>query len=297
MAAKIFIESSIGQELLAVRSKIPLVPGPDGTGLDSVRSSPAEQFQKKNFAQRLSDELALKIANGLRPAFPGILPVAGSASTGSESKAIVGLESLARSLKGVKRLDVNFSTLQLGLGLGVSIKTLNFRDPKSKRYTKNVTRIDNELRAEASDYHERQPHAVLVGLVFLPADSVNETPISSFGHAAQSYRFRTGRSSHTDSPALFERLYIALYEASDTATLGSVICFDVANSPPKTGLPKTEHRLTLQLVLEQCVVAFYDRNTPRQLWADSEATEDKAKALEDIADLAATEDDSDEDEA
>src|SRR5262245_27500507 len=75
----------------------------------------------------------------------------------------------ARTAKGFKKLDVNYSTPELGLALGVSIKTINYRDPETKRYTKNYSRVDNELRAEAMDYHQRQPFAVLVGLLFLPS--------------------------------------------------------------------------------------------------------------------------------
>jgi hypothetical protein len=285
LATTVVVKNSIRDELLAVRAELPLEPGPAQTGVDSRTGKPAEREQKKNYAQKLSDVLALKIANGLRPMFPGILPVERGANEGDQPKSIQGLESLARSLKGVKRLDVNFSTVLLGLGLGLSIKTLNFKDKTSKRYTKNVTRIDNELRAEASDYHERQPFAVLVGIVFLPIDSADDGKISSFGHAAQTFRYRTGRRVHTESANLFERLYIALYEAQDESRLGDIICFDVSRAPPRTGLPASDDRLTLQTVLEQCVQAFFERNTPRQLWAEV-GPEDKVQALEEIADLA-----------
>ena len=93
--------------------------------------------QKHGYAVALSRALALRFANGLRQQFPGILPT----PTGA------GQESNARTAKGVKKLDVNYSTIELGLGLGVSIKTINFRDAGTKRYTKNYTRADGELRA------------------------------------------------------------------------------------------------------------------------------------------------------
>jgi hypothetical protein len=109
----------------------------------------AAASEKKNYAERLSRALANRVAQHLRSAFPNILPDA-------DGK---GQESQARTSKGYKRLDVNYSTPELGLGLGVSIKTINFTDGRSKRYTKNYTRADGELRAEASDYHERQPYA------------------------------------------------------------------------------------------------------------------------------------------
>jgi hypothetical protein len=150
------------------------------TELDQLpdRSSVGSQAEKKNYAERLSRLLATRIANGLRRDFDGITPD----EQGREQ------ESRARTAKGFKKLDVNYSKPEIGLGLGVSIKTLNFRDARSNRYTKNFTRIDNELRAEAHDYHERQPYAVMVAVVFLPADSCSDASIrepSSFGQAGE----------------------------------------------------------------------------------------------------------------
>src|SRR5690606_35793072 len=94
----------------------------------------ASRSDKKNYAERLSRHLATAFANALRGEFPGIKP-------DPDGK---GQESNARTAKGVKKLDVNYSTPELGLGLGVSIKTLNYKDASTNRYTKNITRIDNE---------------------------------------------------------------------------------------------------------------------------------------------------------
>src|SRR5690554_1911837 len=101
----------------------------------------ASRKDKKNYAERLSRNLATAVANLLRPDFDGVMPDADGTRQ----------ETRARTAKGYKKLDVNYSTPELGLGLGVSIKTVNFPDTKSRRYTKNYTRIDNELRAEATD--------------------------------------------------------------------------------------------------------------------------------------------------
>jgi hypothetical protein len=131
-----------------------------------------EQASKKNFGEYFSRHLASRFARELAPWFDGILPDPDGA----------GHESRARTSKGCKKLDVNYSTPQLGLGLGVSIKTINARDPASRRYTKNFTRVDAELRAEAADYHERQPYAVMIAVIFLPMnacdDGSKETPSS-----------------------------------------------------------------------------------------------------------------------
>lgn len=133
------------------------------TIVDELRSAgdralAVTRADKKNYAEALSRKLAIRFANGLRPNFREILP----------DESGVGQESKARTAKGFKRLDVNYSRPEIGLGLGVSIKTINFRDPKTGRYTKNYTRVDGELRAEASDYHDRQPYAVMVAVVFIP---------------------------------------------------------------------------------------------------------------------------------
>jgi hypothetical protein len=203
---------------------------------------------KKNYAEALSRRLALRFANLLRRTFPSILPRADGA----------GQESKARTAKGFKRLDVNYSTTELGLGLGLSIKTINFRDGKTKRYTKNYTRADNELRAEASDYHERQPYAVMIAVVFMPADACDDGSAripSSFGQAVQIFRARGGREKPADLPALFELVLIGLYEVSPDR-FGDVVFFDVRDAPPKNGRPKELRTLVETIDL---IVQTYDR--------------------------------------
>src|SRR5262245_9489966 len=71
---------------------------------------------KKNYAQRFSTWIAQELADALRSTFPEILPDAGGGKH----------ESKAQSARGLKKLDVNYSTPELGLALGVSVKTINF---------------------------------------------------------------------------------------------------------------------------------------------------------------------------
>jgi hypothetical protein len=220
------------------------------------------QGEKKNYAERLSRQLAQAIADALRAQFTGILPT----SKGGQQ------ESRARTAKGYKKLDVNYSTVELGLGLGVSIKTLNFRDGKSARYTKNYTRIDNELRSEATDYHVRQPFSVLVGVLFLPVDSADDgtenTP-SSFGSAVQIFRQRAGRSLPADYADRFERFFVALYDLADLLQGDEdfVDFFDVMNSPPKTRRPRTDECLRADAFIEQIRLTYDARNNPPFEWA------------------------------
>src|SRR5262249_8293893 len=167
-------------------------------GQAEVRPHPTTgtQAEKKNYAERLSRALAWMIADALRPRFPGISPD----ESGRRQEAI------SFGGKGPIKIDVNFSTPELGLALGVSVKTLNFRDRKSARYTKNYTRIDKELRAEAKDVHQRQPYAVLAGVVFLPIDCCDDAKQrgSSFAAAVSGYRHRAGRQAPNNEHALFD---------------------------------------------------------------------------------------------
>lgn len=222
------------------------------------RAAAVTREDKKNYAETLSRGLAQRIANELRTIFPGILPDADGR----------GQESRARTGKGIKKLDVNYSTAELGLGLGLSIKTVNFRDGKTKRYTKNYTRADSELRAEASDYHVRQPYAVLIGLVFLPLDACDDgtqSP-SSFGQAVTVFRFRAGRDEPTADPNLFERVFIGLYDA-DPERFGEVGFFDVMDAPPRNGRPAT--LLTMGELVGRVQTIYDKRNSPAFEWADA----------------------------
>lgn len=212
---------------------------------------------KKNYAESLSRALAQRFADALRQrGFPDILPDERGARH----------ESRALGVKGPKRLDVNYSTPELGLGLGVSIKTIGFKDPKSRRYTKNLTARDNELRAEAEDYHLRQPFAVLVGLLFLPSDAADDgtakTP-SSFAAAVAHFRYRALRRSPTDRPTLFEKFYVAVYDTEPT-NFGTVGFMDVEIDPPRRGKPRG--LLTVEQVVDAIRANFVSRNSVAPTW-------------------------------
>jgi hypothetical protein len=218
----------------------------------------AGESRSQQYAQKLSNALALKIANALRHAFPNILPD----ETGT------GQESLARTTKGYKRLDVNYSTVQLGLALGVSIKTTNAPEGTRGNYAKNVTGRDAELRAEAEDYHERQPYSVLIALYFVPAEScenATKKAPSSFGSIAKTLRYRCGRKGPKDLTTLFESGYVGLYEQKGP-NRGAVEFFDVANDPPFSGRPAGT--LTFAQVIEE-IKRIYDERNQRFSFADA----------------------------
>lgn len=179
---------------------------------------------KKNLAQRFSEAIAQKIANALRSELPGIQP---DASGG-------GHESYSRGAGGLKKLDVNYSTTKSGLELAVSVKTINFPDGATGRYTKNVKRVDGELRAEAQDCHGRQPYAVIVAYLFMPRDAANDglDGGSSLAHAARVLAERAGRSSHEGPDERLELAFIGVY--SDQG----VVQFAAPNDIPDSGLPQ-----------------------------------------------------------
>ncbi len=213
------------------------------------------QAEKKNYAERLSRALATKVANLLRRRFPGVTPDQRGARQ----------EAPARTAKGVKKLDVNYSTPELGLGLGISIKTINFPDPKAGRFTKNYTRVDNELRAEAKDYHQRQPYAVLVGLIFLPLSSCSDGSPSSFGQAVRIFRHRANRRDARDEEELLERIFVGVYDDSPKS-LGRVWFFDVMNRPRKEGPPAEVRQLGFEDVIREIERAYAARNDPPFEW-------------------------------
>jgi hypothetical protein len=235
----------------------------DALAYASPRPFPdAPSATKSAYAARLSNALAMVIANGLRTEFQGVLP----AEDGSR------LESRARSAKGFKKLDVNYSTPELGLALGVSIKTINYRDGTTKRYTKNYTARDNELRAEATDYHQRQPYSVLIGLLFLPYDSCDDAGVgaegaSSFGAAVRHFRLnRVLRVAPDHPPDLFEGFYVGLYEFEGVEA-GRLDFFDVLRDPPRNRRPTEVEVMSLQDVLAAIRRTYDARNNPRFDWA------------------------------
>ena len=227
----------------------------------------ADAGLKRTYGTRLSNALALLVADRLRAHFPEILP----------TQAGKGTESRARVARGYKKLDVNYSTLQTGLGLGVSIKTINFRDPQTERYTKNYSRNDNELRAEASDYHGRQPFAVMAAMVFLPWDAAEdagkgkaapgERDVSSYGACVKYFRARAGREEVSSEPERFERFFVCLYRWDGTKR-GRVRCIDVMQPPPRARPPHDAETLSLEDALAE-IRDTYDRRNgePDFEWA------------------------------
>ncbi|ATL83886.1 hypothetical protein SMALA_3652 [Streptomyces malaysiensis subsp. malaysiensis] len=157
------------------------------------------------------------------------------------------------------------------MGLGVSLKHIGYRDADTKRHTKNFTRNDNELRAEAMDYHERQPYAVMIGVLFLPYDAAEDWSgkghPSSFGAAVKHFRNRAGRDRVAAPPDLFEKFYIALYEHSGKER-GKLDFYDVDRPRPPFGRrPTSDEVVTFDQFVEEVIKVYDARNDPPFEWA------------------------------
>lgn len=235
-----------------------------------ARPKPKDTAPKKNqYAIRFADAMAKEIASHLRPKLRDI------EATGKR---------LGGSVAGSKQLDINFSTVQFGLVLGISLKSVHIReDTGAQRYTHNMKRNEEELRIEASGYHKRQPYAVMCGVLFLPYDSCQdgrgsgENASSSFGSWVRKLRPFAGRSGPTDDIDRFEKIYIALYEPDGS----ELRFFDVESDPPKNKRPPSEGELlaedgrprrvlTYAEFLDATYHQYLQRNHVEFKWADGE---------------------------
>ncbi|MGA7617521.1 MAG: hypothetical protein WBX15_20340 [Thermoanaerobaculia bacterium] len=209
--------------------------------------------EKIRYAVRFADAMAHRIAKDLAPLLRGI-----QATT----------QRSARSEQARKQLDVNFSTPEYGLALGISLKSVHIRDQKNRRYTHNMKRNEEELRIEASGYHKRQPYAVMIGSLFLPFDSCEDAKTvrhpSSFGSWVKHLRPYCGRSGPKDDADRFEKLYIGLYELDGS----DLAFFDVQAAPPKHGRPGT--LMTYADFLSMSYHEYLHRNMLEFAWAEGE---------------------------
>ncbi|MGH7857285.1 MAG: hypothetical protein ACREQY_08130 [Candidatus Binatia bacterium] len=212
---------------------------------------------KNNYSARFANAMAVYIANSFRSRFPGIKP----------DPLWKGIESPSRALRGLKKLDVNFSTPQAGLGLGISLKSVHIPDKEPKqRYHHNMKRNDEELRVEAAGYHQRQPYSVLIGVVVLPfeaCDDADKRP-SSFGKWVQYLWPLARRADPQDDVDRFEHVFVALYGSKN----GELAFFDVTEPPPKKGRPRKT--LTLEGFVERVAETYEKRNSRDFRWESGE---------------------------
>ena len=241
-------------------------------GGDRPSAFAENRSEKKNYAQNLSTELALMMAECLRPHYVKARVTPKPDGTGLEFTVGAKLDS--------KKTDVGVWDDAAGLILGVSIKTYSFRDyhgatttkpPHLGRYQRNVKRNDLELRDEADVLHRRQPYAVLFALFFMPQDACWDgvSGHSSFAHAVFTFRKRAGRASADAVRSdLFEKAYIGLFTAD-----GAVGFFDVEDAPPKNQPPASTISLAQLIeVMRREVTVRNEGVAPEERYAQNDPT-------------------------
>ena len=118
---------------------------------------------------------------------------------------------------GAKKVDVTWATEEAGLLLGISIKTINFRDRRTNNFQKNLTNRRGDMLFEAVTLHRRFPYAVLGGLFFLDKGAAHDQTKrrrSTFLNAHARFQLFAGREDPGGRDEQYERLYLVLLDAS-----------------------------------------------------------------------------------
>lgn len=174
---------------------------------DSAAATVKKAYSEKisnAFACALAEELRLRGLKGARPTLPGELDL-----SGAERRMAGGI--------GAKKVDVTWATEEAGLLLGVSIKSINFRDVRTRNFQKNLTNRRGDMLFEAVTLHRRFPYAVLGGFFLLDhgaeTDGTDRRK-STFRNAHSRLRLFSGRDDPGGRDEQYERLYIVLLDAS-----------------------------------------------------------------------------------
>ena len=196
------------------------------------------------FAIDFAKHMGIEVARVLDPYFP----------------RITSGEKPSRAVRGLKRVDVKYSTPEVGLGLALSFKSVHFgEDEEGKaRFVHNKKRNDEELRVEATGHHLRQPYAVMVAVLFLPfescADEIRKR--SSFAAWVEYLWPLKGRTEPEDPPDRYELVFIGLY-ARDGSELGF---YEIGGTVPCPRKGRPRQLLTLGEFLSRIKDTYDQRN-------------------------------------
>lgn len=191
--------------------------------LDGLAAKPADTSPapvKKAYSEQVSHCVAQAIAaelrdrglNEARPAPPGELD-----RSGAERRMAGGI--------GAKKVDVTWATEESGLLLGISVKSINFKDARTGNFQKNLTNRRGDMLFEAVTLHRRFPYSVLGGLFFLDASAAEDDTTlrrSTFLNAHSRFGLFTGRDDPGGRDEQYERLYIVLLNADPSGSKYSV---------------------------------------------------------------------------
>ena len=197
-----------------------------------------------NLAVALGEELRERGMTGARPSGPGDV-----GTSGAERRLAGGI--------GAKKVDVTWTTEESGLLLAISVKTINFRDGRSKNFQKNLTNRRGDMLGEALTLHRRFPYAVVAGLLFLDKGAKTDNTAkrnSTFDNAFPRLRIFTGREDPTGRDEQFERLYLLIVDANPFTP--SLECYHVTD---KTTMVALDDLMTeLVAILAERNFDFYE---------------------------------------
>lgn len=153
---------------------------------------------------------------------------------------------------GAKKVDITWATEEAGLLLAISIKSINFRDSKTKNFQKNLVNRRGDMLMEAVTLHRRFPYAVLGAFFFFDKDADSDDTVrrkSTFVNAHARLRLFTGRNDPAGRDEQFERFYIMLLDASSTTK--PIKSYEVGK--PRTPIP-------LSAILDELLKIAAERN-------------------------------------
>lgn len=211
------------------------------------------QAPKKNYAERLSNEVARYLAARLRTM--GLQDCQPDERGGRERQFAGGI--------GAKKVDVSFATAEDGLVLAVSVKSISFRDRKTQNFQKNLTNRRGDLLSEATTLHQRFPYAVVGGLFLFDEGAAKDgtaNRVSTFITAHEYFQGFDNRSTQANAVQKFEVLGIALYQPDEPFAMRY---YDA-------GKPDTVQ--SLESFLSRLLVRVAERNPDRFRFANGKLT-------------------------
>ena len=123
--------------------------------------------------------------------------------------------------------------------MAISIKSINFRDRKTKNFQKNLVNRRGDALIEAVTLHRRFPYSVLACFFFLDKGAAEDhTPKrrSTFLNAHARLRMFLGRSDPADRDEQYERMYLLLLDAGKRKH--SIRAYAVGDPAQPLGLEK-----------------------------------------------------------
>jgi hypothetical protein len=191
-----------------------------------------------HLAVAFADELRDRGMSGTRPSGPGDV-----GASGAERRLAGGI--------GAKKVDVSWATEESGLLLGISIKSINFRDRRSNNFQKNLTNRRGDMLGEALTLHRRFPYAVVAGFMFIDKDAKTDQTDRrrcTFDNAFPRLRLFTGRQDPAGRDEQFERLFLVMVDANPFSP--TCECFEVTDSSAVVPMETTLNDLVV-LVAER----------------------------------------------